>query len=453
MTDPGFDFSILSEFRARLVTGGAAERLLTVFLDHCQARGWLKARGRQRTDSTHVLAAVRALNRVELVGETMRHALNILAEVAPDWLRSQVPAEWYERYGHRVEAYRLPKTEAERQRLAEVIGEDGKRLLAVLAQETASAWLQEPLAVQFLRQVWEQQFIPCFGYLRQRTAKELPPVGERLDSPYDPEARYAIKRSTTWTGYKVHLTEVCDAEQPHLITDVQTTAAGTPDVAVIAPIQSALAERALLPSEQVVDSGYVDAALLVESHTTYGIDLIGPVHANTSWQAQEDGCFETAHFALDWERQRATCPQGKTSVQWMPVRDSGGRAVISIGFAPDDCLACSVRARCTRAKIGPRKLMVRPQAEYEALQAARQRETTEAFKQIYAQRAGIEGTWSQGVRRAGLRHARYVGGQKTHLQAVATAVALNVVRLVAWLEDQPCARTRPSRFVRLALAS
>ncbi len=153
LTDPGLDFSVLSEFRARLVAGSAAERLLTVFLDYCQARGWLKARGRQRTDSTHVLAAVRALNRVELVGETMRHALNILAEVAPGWLRSQVPAEWYERYGHRVEAYRLPKTEAERQRLAEVIGEDGRRLLAALEQETTPAWLRELPAVQFLRQV------------------------------------------------------------------------------------------------------------------------------------------------------------------------------------------------------------------------------------------------------------------------------------------------------------
>ncbi len=151
----------------------------------------------------------------------------------------------------------------------------------------------------------------------------------------------------------MHLTEVCDAEQPHVITNVQATEADTPDVAVTAPIQSALAERALLPSEQVVDSGYVDAALLVESHTTYGIDLIGPVHANTSWQAQGDSCSETAHFALDWERKLATYPQGKTSVQWMPVRNSGGRAMISIGFAPEDCPACSVRARCTRARIGP----------------------------------------------------------------------------------------------------
>jgi transposase len=246
---------------------------------------------------------------------------------------------------------------------------------------------------------------------------------------------------------------VCDEAQPHLITDVRTTEAGTPDVALTAPIQAALAERALLPNEQVVDSGYVDAALLVESRSMDGIELIGPVHANTSWQAQEDGCFEPAHFGLDWEHQQATCPPGKTSIQWIPVRDAGGRAVISMGFAQEECLACPVRARCTRAKIGPRKLMVRPQADHEALQAARQRETTEPFKQGYAKRAGVEGTMSQGVRRSGLRQARYVGRQKTHLQAVATAVALNVVRLVAWLDEIPCAKTRPSRFARLALAS
>jgi transposase len=200
LTDPGFDFSVLSEFRTRLVSGGAVERLLRVVLEHCQARGWLKARGRQRTDSTHVLAAVRALNRLELVGETVRHTLNVLAEVAPDWLRAPVPPEWYERYGHRVEAYRLPKTEAERQRLAEVIGQDGTRLLAALEQETAPDWLRELPAVRFLRQVWEQQYAPVLGSLRQRSAKELPPVGERLDCPSDPEARYATKRSTSWTG-------------------------------------------------------------------------------------------------------------------------------------------------------------------------------------------------------------------------------------------------------------
>jgi hypothetical protein len=118
LTDPGFDHSVLCEFRSRLLEGGAEERLLRKLLDACRARGLLKARGRQRTDATHVLAAIRVLNRLELVGETLRAALNELATAAPDWLRGVAPVAWYERYAHRVEDHRLPRAEAEREAYA-----------------------------------------------------------------------------------------------------------------------------------------------------------------------------------------------------------------------------------------------------------------------------------------------------------------------------------------------
>ncbi len=122
LTDPGFDRTVLSEFRARLIAGRAEAQLLDTLLAQLRAHGWLKARDRQRTDSTHVVATVRALNRLERVGETLRTALNSLAVAAPDWLSAWVPTEWYERYGDRVENYALPKAEAERQKLAETIG-------------------------------------------------------------------------------------------------------------------------------------------------------------------------------------------------------------------------------------------------------------------------------------------------------------------------------------------
>ncbi len=108
LTDPGFDHTVLSEFRTRLVAQTAEERFLEAVLALCKERGWLKARGRQRTDSTHVLAKVRALNRTECVVETLRHALNVLAVVAPEWLRSQVQPEWLECYGSRASEYRFP---------------------------------------------------------------------------------------------------------------------------------------------------------------------------------------------------------------------------------------------------------------------------------------------------------------------------------------------------------
>lgn len=158
LTDSGFDFSVLCEFRARLMAGGAEQQLLDTLLRQFKERGWLKERGKQRTDSTHVLAAIRNLNRLEGVGETLRAALNDLATVAPDWLRSWVPSEWYERYGRAVEEYRLPKGIAARKEYAEMIGTDGMQLLIAVWAETAPDWLAHVPIVEILRQTWVHQY-------------------------------------------------------------------------------------------------------------------------------------------------------------------------------------------------------------------------------------------------------------------------------------------------------
>ena len=123
LTDPGFHHTVLSEFRTLLVAGEAEQLLLDALLTLVRAQGLLKARARQRTDSTHVVAAIRVLNRLERVGETLRAALNSLAVVAPVWLQVLAPSEWYDRYSHRVENYQLPKTDAARKALAAVSGE------------------------------------------------------------------------------------------------------------------------------------------------------------------------------------------------------------------------------------------------------------------------------------------------------------------------------------------
>ena len=156
LTDPGFDFSVLSEFRTCLITGGAEERLLTTMLTGFRVRGLLKDRGTQRTDSTHIVAAVRALNRLEIVGETLHAALNVLADLAPDWLREQVTAEWFLRYGKRFADYQLPRAKRDRQALAETIGRDGLQILTALAHDTAPGYLRAVPAVEILRQVWVQ---------------------------------------------------------------------------------------------------------------------------------------------------------------------------------------------------------------------------------------------------------------------------------------------------------
>jgi transposase len=129
LTDPGFDASVLSEFRSRLLAGQAEQLLFETLLIRFRAAGLLKARGRQRTDSTHVLGAIQMLNRLECVGETLRQALNLLATVAPDWLQTWVPSDWFERYTRRFEDYRLPPGRPERYALAETMGADGFELL------------------------------------------------------------------------------------------------------------------------------------------------------------------------------------------------------------------------------------------------------------------------------------------------------------------------------------
>jgi transposase len=158
LTDPGFDASVLSEFRARLINQHAEERLLEKMLTLFQQKGWLKARGRQRTDSTHVLAKIRALNRVLCVWETMRAALNSLAVAAPDWLRAHSQAEWVERYGPRSEDSRVPVGEAERKALAEEIGQQGRELLEAVFDPSAPEWLRHIPTVEILRQVWVQNY-------------------------------------------------------------------------------------------------------------------------------------------------------------------------------------------------------------------------------------------------------------------------------------------------------
>ena len=276
-----------------------------------------------------------------------------------------------------------------------------------------------------------------------------------IRSPYDPEARTGKKRETTWFGYKVHLTETCAVEPPEdaqdralpqLIVEVQTTVANVQDVDMTEVIQQDLAQHHLLPDEQLVDSGYIDADLLVKSQQQYGVKLVGPVLSDNSWQAKAGKGFDVAHFQLDWQTLQATCPQGHTSTRWSPAGER-----MEVIFAREVCAACPMRSECTKSSTTSRVLHVRPQAAHQALQTRRHEQETPAFRQAYRNRAGIEGTLSQAVRGMGRRRSRYDGLHNTHLQHVFTAVAINVVRIDAVLTDTPRGTTRQSHFRRLAL--
>jgi transposase len=452
LTDTGFHFSILSDFRARLVDGGAEQVLLDALLERCEAVGLLKSRGKQRTDSTHVLAAVRALNRVECVGETLRQALNTLAVVAPDWLRAQVASDWYERYGARIDTTHRRLSQTDFDALAATIGADGAQLLSAVYSPTTPGWLREVPAVQTLRRMWLQQYYApdARGVLRLRATQDRPPGALLLQSPYDLDARFSAKRETSWIGYRAHLTETCDDETPHLITQVTTVPATTNDVEMTEVIQADLAARDLLPGEHLLDSGYVDAQHL-RSSARRGIDLVGPALLDTSWQAAAGEGFALHCFTVDWEQHTATCPGGKTSRPWTEAWRDAYR-FYQVQFAKADCLACPLRAQCTRAATKPRQLSLRPREEHVALQLARQRQMTDDFAQRYKRRAGVEGTLAQGVHSCGLRRARYRGLAKVRLEHVAIAAGICLQRLDDWWTETPRVITRTSRFAALAAA-
>lgn len=453
--DPGFDSSVLPEFRARLVAGGVEMLLLDTLLERVRERGLLKARGRMRTDSTHVLAAVRTVSRLVTCGETLRAALNAVAAAAPVWLAAWVPPEWFDCYSRRVDEYRLPKDKSARAELAATMGTDGQRLLAALDACEAPAELATLPAVRLLRIVWIQQFYAPdeHGVRCWRADQDQPPSALQILSPYDAEARLSVKRDLHWVGYKVHLTETCDEHSPHLITHVATTPATTQDDQTLPTIHQGLATRDLLPAEHFVDAGYVDSVQLVGSQQQHGVRLVGPVPADSSWQARAGRGYGGSGFAIDWAGQQVRCPAGQVSREWKPVTEASGRAAIHVEFARAACAACAGREQCTKAAKTGRTLHLLPQEQYAAITARREEQQTAAFKAAYAARAGVEGTLSQGLRLGDLRQSRYRGRAKTHLQNVGIAVAVNLRRLAAWWQERPLARSRVSAFAGLAYRS
>jgi transposase len=305
-------------------------------------------------------------------------------------------------------------------------------------------------AVSLLERVWDEQFIDGDdGQPRLRTVDEMPSSATLVTSPYDPEARYSTKRGSPWVGYKVHFTESCDTESPRLITNVETTPATTPDDNMVEVVHRSLKRRNLLPSEHLVDKGYTDAKVLVGSQREYGVEIIGPVAQDPSWQARDGIGFDKSAFAINWERKVVTCPAGKESISWLPNTYPKNGTVFEVRFARRDCTPCASRPRCTRAKQEPRIIGLQTREYHETLQTMRRRQTTDEFRKAYAARAGIESTHAQAIRRSGLRRNRYRGLAKTHLQHVLTAAAINLLRIAAWASGMPIAETRCSRFAAL----
>jgi transposase len=469
LTDPGFDFSVLKEFRDRFTAGGAEQRLLDLLLTRCGELGLVRGGMRQRTDSTHVLARIRALNRLELAGESVRAALEELAAAHPRWLETVIDASWRTTYGRPVDGIRLPAAKAARAELAVQYARDGYCLLERLAAPGAPPGAAQLRQVQVLRTVLTQQFYRSghgdgaeviWREDEKNDGDGLPPGKTALLSPYDTDARYSEKRGTGWSGYKAHYGETASdpalddprtgrPQHPNLVTACATTHAAVADITMTGPVHDQLARRNLTPAEHAVDSGYASAAELIAARDR-GITLITPVLAATSPQARSGG-YTPDMFDIDWDARTVTCPQGKTTSSWNPVTTSTGRDLTMVRFSARDCKPCPARSQCTTARHNGRQLGLHPRQIHDELITARAAQATPEWKHKYASRAGVEGLMAQASHVTGIRRARYLGLPKTTLEHIIAACALNFIRLDAWWTSASTDRKRTSNLNRLNL--
>ncbi|MEU8894212.1 transposase, partial [Streptomyces sp. NPDC048442] len=328
LTDAGFDHSVLSEFRDRLINADGGREILDGILAAARRQGLVAAGGRARTDSTHVQSAARALNWLEFTSETVRSALNAVARSEPEWLAEQASPDWLRHYATRADDSRFPQARSKREELGLRIGRDGMRLLSLVWSDEAPPRLRTLPEVDFLRQAWVQHFHLVEGEVRRRGPKDRPPNTARAINPYDPDARGGAKRDLLWDGYKVHLTETCEPGSVHLVTNVITAAAPASDNRMAAVVHAGLARRNLLPAEHWVDAGYANAPALAAAQRDHGVDLHGPLKSVTTAQSRGDAAFGQEAFTIDWDNQRVTCPNGTTSTQWATGSSQAGLSVI-----------------------------------------------------------------------------------------------------------------------------
>ena len=466
LTDSGFDFSVLSLFRDRLLAGGAGRAPLDLMPARLKQAGLVVPGMRQRTDSTHVLARVRDLSRLELAGEAVRAALEALAAAEPAWLASVIDASWQKTYGRKICELRLPAGKDARARLAAQFARDGCRLLEQAAAPGAPAGARELPAARALRRILLQQFYREDGpdgrqevTWREAEKHGLPPGKDEIASPWDTDTHYAEKRGMGWTGYKDHLSETVSdpalddpatgmPAHPSIVTSAVTTHAAVPDAAMTPVVHDSLGQAGLAPAEHVVDSGYASADHLVAARED-GITMITPLLPDPGWQAREGG-YTSRDFTIDWDARQVTCPQGAASRTWSPTASKGAQVIVA-RFPAAACRACPARDKCTRSASAGRQLTLRPRHVHEAVTDARAQQETAQWKARYASRAGVEGLMRQATHVTGIRHARYLGLPKTALEHNIAAAALNLIRLDDWHNGNPPDRGHLTQLSRLNL--
>ncbi|HEV3290010.1 MAG TPA: transposase, partial [Streptosporangiaceae bacterium] len=417
LADAGFDHTVLSEFRGRVAEHQLEEAVLDALLAKLAAEGLVRAGGKQRTDSAHVIAAVRALHTTELAGESVRAALEALAAAVPDWLAARFClGDWSRRYGARISTWqRTAPGKAERDRLAVQYARDGYALVAACYEESAPPWAREIPAVQVLRTVLIQSFTRAVGeggreVISRREPGDggdgVPPAHLKISSPYDGDARWGAKKDLTWLGYKLHISETCDDPpacgcpqdpaaagrcghdvRPNLVTAVATTPASVTDAEMTMAAVAALAGRGLGPGRQYLDGGYASARAVLDAARQFGVTLVTPLRTDSSRQARAGDGYDRSAFAIDYDARTATCPQGKPSTGWTPVRSEGHDKIV-VRFGITNCRPCPARELCTKATRNGRQLTILTREVHELQAAIRPGQQDQDWQDDYKRRSG-----------------------------------------------------------------
>ena len=426
----GFHPTVLVYFRDRLEENKAERVIFDGVVELLVELGLVKRKGKQRLDSTHILGYVKEMSRLECAVETLRLALEALAT---ETRRGERPEFWQRLWALYVQSeihWRLSKEErASRYRQC---GQDMQELLEWVGAKSAA--LGELEAIKLLSRVFGEQF--------ELVEAKLEPTSRRpprsVQNPHDPDAHYADKGKKQWVGYKVHVVESVDPEEPakkkgepteSFITEILTTEAAQDEMAGLAEaLKREQQHHEITPQALYADGGYVTENTLAQAEHN-GMELLGPTRPDP-----HKGPYNADAFHVDIEKLKAVCPQGNLSTQCSHIKDAClGTEYYRIEWG-SQCDSCLVQKKCTRAKNGRRILVVGLRHD---LVEQRRKEMREAeFSKSMHPRNGIEGTHSELVRGHGMRQTKYRGRSRVGLSHYFMGAACNVKRYLNLLAFQ-----------------
>jgi transposase len=430
LDDEGFHATVLVYFRDRLEEKKAERLIFDGVVDLLIEQGLIKRKGKQRLDSTHIVGYVKAMSWMECALETLRLALEDLRAEVESKRRPEFWDRLWELYVESHLDWRLSKTEqANRHRQC---GQDIRYLLEWI--DTENPKLAEREAVKLLRRVFTEQFAVVEGKLELATQRP----SRAVQNPHDPDAHYADKKTKQWTGYKVHVAETVDPEEPikengepaeHFITEMFTTEAAQDEMAGLTEVLKREQEHhEIIPQAIYTDAGYVTEHTLTQAQQN-GLELLGPCRPDP-----HKGAYNSDAFQVDVDKRQAVCPEGKLSTQCSRIKDSFmGTEYYRIEWG-NQCDSCPVQKQCTHSKSGRRTLVVG--LRHDLVEQRRREMKQSGFSKSMHPRNGIEGTHSELVRGHAMRRTKYRGLNRVGLSHYFMGAACNVKRYLSLLAFQ-----------------